>query len=1416
MSILRGNKTVLSVMTCLFLILCAFFITRQYMYEVDAEDGFPDSAFSTMSKAAADYFNNIGSGVVDSSSANGGAVPGKLGTAGGVMGYTNPYKGEGVTLSYFDVNDENNGSYSYSSLKDCYKQYAYYGYALNQLGLDQTGSNGLPSGVRQMIGVVLSAVFMLCQGINMFWQFVLTILEQANPFYLLKEGSNAHIEKTSMGLGSAEVVTPIETGMDKLAKLFSGYYDSLQNTAVGTTLPLIICVVLFVWLVVKKGQNAGSTFKGLIIRMLFCFAGIPLCFSVYTTALSFVKDFTSDTIQVGNIIVASNFFDFEQFVYGADNGHTINPGNLSWSVCMTGSNGSLPPLKINAKNGLVDGDCVSKVRAYCYTANSSSWSVGTGAGSTNLVPSSQQSFITNSASQLAFDDTGLGNSNSYILDKLLSKNTSSAPTGSSAIPDAVSIRNVLNLLERYAKGTKVGAGAYAAYARTNLYATGNPNIRANTTGGGTSQEGRFSANCAGLFGLSDSWQEFSKDHVADFDINSGGNLSIKIEADKAKEFAGARFSAEIHSFNTDESHGSTGGAIGNIWANGSLIADGSDDTMTISSSSSLSGLSTMAMYNYLSSTFDKDKVSVYSAANNAANLAKVEHYAVNCVGNGIMQVIYAINCIVLLGAFSYIGYGYALAILIGNFQAMFKLIPATLAGVVGSLKGIATVLILVAAMIIEILGTCVLYCLSTELLGVVYDMITIPCATLVTKALSSNGSSGDGAVIGNVAVGVLSIAVIVFFVKNLMYYRYAVCHAITTSAADIINRFVGANGTVPELGKPSTSMGQRLGNLALAAGGIALASDGKGSSLGERLGIASSENSSETGERDSETTGDSSRSDEQGHGVKREGASGSHGSDDNGNINSDREAEQYVKDNKDAVENIGSEKSAGADAKTGDVDTETDKSVSETGTNTTSEEVDKDLSSETSKTTTETGNTSEQDSENRTDNKAITTNNETTSTESEEDSDSTTKSSNKHTENETELDSNVDEQNKFVGGKAGGSSHNYTVTGEDGEQYMMVNSKTGKPYTEEDRANGESYSLVGSGGKPYMDESGRVYANMDSGSLVGGTGNMAIDGGNGQHVSTTSHLVAAQSSGNDNGSVGGQSNGQNNYANYSMASGATAGFIASGYGSGAAAYSGGYGSGGGYGGSPAYQPQSGPAPSYQQGAVYNGGAGGNQSSGNGGNSSNGAPTVIYAQGGGNVGNGAPTVIHDTVQSGVSAVTTGSTVYQSGTSNVSPVVASTTSATPVQTTAPVSPAVTVTNTQASSPVVTAPATAASPVVTVESVGSASGGSQATYVNETVTNTVTGGGSGSSSGDVNITNVSNMETTVDNTLQQDSYSSAFKSDSISVAADSGKHDAPSGKDDNNEDSSINEIAAGFANTLGKVGKAVINEFSRPKKK
>lgn len=1401
MSILRGNKTVLSVMTCLFLILCAFFITRQYMYEVDAEDGFPDSAFSTMSKAAADYFNNIGSGAVESSS----HAPNKLGTAGGVMGYTNPFKGEGVTLSYFDVNDENNGSYSYSSLKDCYKQYAYYGYALNQLGLDQTGSNGLPSGVRQMIGIVLSAVFMLCQGINMFWQFVLTILEQANPFYLLKEGSNAHIEKTSMGLGSAEVVTPIETGMDKLAKLFSGYYDSLQNIAVGTTLPLIICAVLFVWLVVKKGQNAGSTFKGLIIRMLFCFAGIPLCFSVYTTALSFVKDFTSDTIQVGNIIVASNFFDFEQFVYGADNNSALNPGNLSWSACMTGSNGSLPPLKINAKNGLVDGDCVSKVRAYCYTANSSSWSTGTGANSTSLVPSSQQSFITNSASQLAFDDTGLGNSNSYILDKLLSKNTGSTPTGSSTIPDAVSVRNVLNLLERYAKGTKVGAGAYAAYARTNLYATGDPNKRAAS---GSSEDGKYAANCAGLFGLSDSWQEFSEKHVADFDVNSGGNLSVKITDEEAKTFAGGRFTTGSFTYpNGGGEHGggAAAGSVTNIWANGNLTADGSDDTITIDSSASSSGLSTMAMYNYLSSTFDRDKVSVYSAANNAANLAKVEHYAVNCVGNGIMQVIYAVNCIVLLGAFSFIGYGYALAILIGNFQAMFKLIPATLAGVVGSLKGVATVLILVAAMIIEILGTCVLYCLSTELLGVVYDMITIPGATLVTKALSSNGSSGDGAVIGNVAVGVLSIAVIVFLVKNLMYYRYAVCHAITTSAADIINRFVGATGTVPELGKPSTSMGQRLGNLALAAGGIALASDGKGSSLGERLGIASSENSSETGERDSETTGDSSRSDEQGHGVKREGASGSHGSDDNGNINSDREAEQYVKDNKDTVENIGSEKSAGADAKTGDVDTETDKSVSETGTNTTSEEVDKDLSSETSKTTTETGSTSEQDSENRTDNKAITTNNETTSTESEEDSDSTTKSSNKHTENETELDSNVDEQNKFVGGKAGGSSHNYTVTGEDGEQYMMVNSKTGKPYTEEDRANGESYSLVGSGGKPYMDESGRVYTNMDSGSLVGGTGNMTIDGGNGQHVSTTSHLVAAQSS-SDNSSGGG-SNSNNSYVNYSAAAGvAAAGMAMNGYGSGAAAYSGGYGGNYGGGSGPAY------APVYAQGSAYNGNAGGNQSSGNGGNSGNGTPTVVYAQSGGNVGNGAPTVIHDTVQSGASAVTTGSTIYQQSNnpaSVVTPVAAPTTAA-------PASPTVTVASTPTAPSVVAAPTGTASPVVNVETAGSASGGSQATYVNETVTTTVAGGGSGGSSGDVNITNVSNMETTVDNTLQQDSYSSAFKSDSISVAADSGKHDAPSGKDDNNEDSSINEIAAGFANTLGKVGKAVINEFSRPKKK
>lgn len=89
MSILRGNKTFLSIMACLFLILCAFFITRQYMYDVDAEDGLPDGSFATMAQAGAQYFNNRLSGLTgenDETYVNFST----FGNAAGVIGYIDP------------------------------------------------------------------------------------------------------------------------------------------------------------------------------------------------------------------------------------------------------------------------------------------------------------------------------------------------------------------------------------------------------------------------------------------------------------------------------------------------------------------------------------------------------------------------------------------------------------------------------------------------------------------------------------------------------------------------------------------------------------------------------------------------------------------------------------------------------------------------------------------------------------------------------------------------------------------------------------------------------------------------------------------------------------------------------------------------------------------------------------------------------------------------------------------------------------------------------------------------------------------------------------------------------------------------------------------------------------------------------
>ena len=345
----------------------------------------------------------------------------------------------------------------------------------------------------------------------------------------------------------------------------------------------------------------------------------------------------------------------------------------------------------------------------------------------------------------------------------------------------------VSLLERFASGSKVSAAAYESYAK--------------------SKYGALNDALAKEYGTSEKWIYFSKDHS---------------EATKLNVVYGN----EVELAYTDAATRKAGYKIWNAQA-------------TLPSGDSYATMCDIAVYNYLSSVFDESKVTVYSASTNSG-LAKAEHFSVNVVGDPTMQVMYLLDLATLLICMMVIGYVYGFGLIIANFKAMIKIIPAVFTGMVGSLRGIATACILVAALVIEILGTCVIYNLGIMLVASIYKLIEFPFAEILHSVLGDN----VGGVFA-IVTGVVSCLIMLFIISKLITYRYAICTALTDQAADIINKFFGTQVANPGLSE--TNAASVLGGAAVVGVGVANAAginkealSNEANALGDKLGISGS------------------------------------------------------------------------------------------------------------------------------------------------------------------------------------------------------------------------------------------------------------------------------------------------------------------------------------------------------------------------------------------------------------------------------------------------------------------------------------------------------------------------------------------------------------------------------------------------
>ena len=144
--------------------------------------------------------------------------------------------------------------------------YGYYGLGLSLLGFDEVGTESDNNSLRLVVGIVFMALYVLNVGLSSFFNFIIVILQSANPlrmFALANRYSTAGagtipaFDNTSPGTVSGSISAALYSISEQVGKI----YNFISDLSMAILIPMFFALALFMWLVVNKGQNFFKIFK---------------------------------------------------------------------------------------------------------------------------------------------------------------------------------------------------------------------------------------------------------------------------------------------------------------------------------------------------------------------------------------------------------------------------------------------------------------------------------------------------------------------------------------------------------------------------------------------------------------------------------------------------------------------------------------------------------------------------------------------------------------------------------------------------------------------------------------------------------------------------------------------------------------------------------------------------------------------------------------------------------------------------------------------------------------------------------------------------------------------------------------------------------------------------------------------------
>lgn len=676
------------------------------------------------------------------------------GNAGGLIGYEDSqydkknWIGSVTSALSSSAQGHSYNTYPNEDTNDLY-YYALYGHALASLGLDSTApQEGITSIFRWLFGIIMMVGYALAIGVDLIFAGVGQFLRLFNPFQFFDPqfiyGGNkveqspatsdfadpfreaSHVGQSVTGAGNP--LTGIGNIWQSVGNILGHFYGWAQNAGIMITIPSCILIALGMLVLGRASRQRGvSMFKKAFLRLVIIIVGVPIFASFYNSALNGLS-LKENTNLNANIVLAETFDDFENW---ASNTRLALP---------VGTNITLGDFEKNPSGSLLsDAEAESNNK--------------------DINPPVRQLAVKiNSVANMGLVDAGT--SVDDLANDMWSDKGNSSGNNPGDTQNANGGTNKLTagfiLLSKYISGSKYTAAQYETMYKSHLDDTPEKATENNKVGSKTQKGAKASADNSerakilrGIKYLASDPGNFYNDKVAYFTPNqqpkdtkngwvnflwNSGSLGNSKGADAVG--ADVKPGAEVivgngSSYDADKK-------VKNVKAT-SVEFKGNGPTKNDGDSNYNYGLSSLSMYNYLTTEFSDSTITVYSPNKISSMFVMKEHHSVNLVGTGMNQVCYYLNALVLFIAIIIIGWGYALATLTGVLGSELKVLLHIPVMLLGGLNSAAKFFATVAVMIIQIFSTIFLYTLAINFLMAI-NLGTSPIFETASQRLGSNGA----------------------------------------------------------------------------------------------------------------------------------------------------------------------------------------------------------------------------------------------------------------------------------------------------------------------------------------------------------------------------------------------------------------------------------------------------------------------------------------------------------------------------------------------------------------------------------------------------------------------------------------------------------------------------------------------------